>query len=519
MLGIRNFVCEEAFYMPIATEPSGFSQLVVGEACLIQKLLVPREPLVGPNFEVTYLVRAFSEVGGDFLDYFSLSDGQLGIYMGDVVGKGLPAAMYAALAMGSLRSIKKTGEEPAAVLELFNKRLLVRPVPSRYCASQYAVFDPVTLELRLANAGLPLPLHLSASGCRPLGEGGLPSGLFDFASYEQNIFRLAPGDAILFSTDGLCEASDKHGEQFGMSRLTNLCAMLDYNAPDLFLHSVFAAIEQFTGGRQSDDMTAVVLKVPSQFAPTAIRHPVGVERGELPRKEFGSLVPSETGRQGMPRLLIVDDDESMRKLLRVRLESSYEITDTFDPEEGLALALQQKPDAILLDLMMPRYSGFELCQTLSSLSFTQRIPVFIVSGESISRYKDFCENLGAKGFFSKPVDFDKLRQALTEIIEDSRHASRAEARVRLRTPLKLRGIDSTGAPFDLVTVTESVIANGFLCGWQANVKEGAVVEVYLAANEPKFIGKAQVVRVDGPGTPGQACDFQFLEKPIDWVLQ
>lgn len=87
--------------MPITEETSGFSELVVGEACLIQKLLLPREPLRGPNFEITYLVRTFGEVGGDFLDYFCLSDGRLGIYVCDLVGKGLPAALYAALAAGT----------------------------------------------------------------------------------------------------------------------------------------------------------------------------------------------------------------------------------------------------------------------------------------------------------------------------------------------------------------------------------------------------------------------------------
>jgi CheY-like chemotaxis protein len=505
--------------MPVTKEPSGFSELVVSEACLIQKLLLPREPLLGSNFEVTYLARAFSEFGGDFLDYFCLSDGQLGIYMGDVVGKGLPAAMYAALAMGSLRSIKKTGEEPAAILELFNKRLLVRPVVSRYCASQYAVFDPVSLELRVANAGLPFPLHLSATGCRPLGGGGLPSGLFDFASYEQSNFRLAPGDAILFATDGLSEASDKHGEQFGMARLIDLCAMFDYHAPDLFLRSVFDAIEQFTAGQQSDDMTAVMLKVSSHLAPSAGRKSLGIEREELRRKELISLTPSGIDRQERPRLLVIDDDESMRKLLRLRLESLYEIVDTADPEEGLALALQQKPDAILLDLMMPRYSGFEICQTLSSLSFTQRIPVFIVSGESVARYADFCENLGAKGFFPKPVDFHNLGKALAEAIKGSHHARQAEARVRFRATLKLRGLDSTRAPFELVTVTENVTANGFLCVCQSDVEEGAVVDVFLATSAQQFVGKAQVVRVDGLGTSGQACDFRFLEKPTDWILQ
>jgi phosphoserine phosphatase RsbU/P len=265
-----DFRFREIVQMPIAEKISGFSELVVGEACLIQKALLPREPLLGPGYEVSYLVRTFSEVGGDFLDYFAMTDGKLGIYMGDVVGKGLPAAMYAALAVGGLRGIHKTGEDPAAVLELFNKRLMVRPIPSRYCASQYAVFDPATLEIRIANAGLPLPLLLGANGSCMIGEGGLPSGLFDFATYQQYAIQLAPGDAVLFATDGLTEAVAPDGDQFGTSRLGDLCALLDNDSPDTFLSRIFDAIEDFTEGEPSDDMTAAVLKVRADAIPAAL---------------------------------------------------------------------------------------------------------------------------------------------------------------------------------------------------------------------------------------------------------
>jgi CheY-like chemotaxis protein len=245
---------------------------------------------------------------------------------------------------------------------------------------------------------------------------------------------------------------------------------------------------------------------------------VGVQQAQSREADSENVAPSETGKQGRPRLLIVDDDDSMRKLLRRRLESSYEITDTPDPEEGIALALQQKPDAMLLDLMMPRHSGFEVCQTLTSLSFTRRIPILIVSGESVSRYRDFCQNLGAKGFFPKPVDFAKLGKALEDVIQDKFRAGQSEVRVRLKTTLRLRGVDNTQAPFDVVAVTESVTANGFSCGLQVNLKGGAVVEVYLATKEQALIGRARVIRVDAGGTPRQACDFQFLEKPSHWVL-
>ena len=89
----------------------------------------------------------------------------------------------------------------------------------------------------------------------------------------------------------------------------------------------------------------------------------------------------------MNKLLVVDDDDSMRNLLRARLAGSYQVIDTGDPEQALALALEHKPDAVLLDLMMPGFSGYELCQSLRSMSYTARIPVFIITGKGGAVYK------------------------------------------------------------------------------------------------------------------------------------
>jgi len=221
----------------------------------------------------------------------------------------------------------------------------------------------------------------------------------------------------------------------------------------------------------------------------------------------------------MPKLLIIDDDEAVRKVLRFRLKNSYEIVDTGSAEEALAMALHEKPDAILLDLMMPKYSGFEVCQTVSSLSFTQHIPIIIVSGESSSSYKDFCEALGAKDYIQKPVDFEALENKLKRLIKTGPNGERGEPRVRLRVMLKLRSVDQAGVASEALTVTETVSANGFLCAYQLPAKEGALVEVYLARNGQQFAGKAEVVRVDWPGTPGQRVDFHFIDTPTEWILR
>jgi sigma-B regulation protein RsbU (phosphoserine phosphatase) len=171
------------------------------EPRLIQDSLLPSGTLRGDAFEIAFGFAPLGEVGGDFADYFSLPNGLVGIYIGDVVGKGLIAAMYASLVMGTIRGINKTGEDTAAVLGLLNNRLRVRPVPGRYSPTIYVLFNPATGVLTFSNAGV--PLLVSGDACRSLGEGGFPSGLFADVSDEIHSVQLAPGDAVLFATDGL----------------------------------------------------------------------------------------------------------------------------------------------------------------------------------------------------------------------------------------------------------------------------------------------------------------------------
>src|SRR6202022_1167596 len=134
----------------------------------------------------------------------------------------------------------------------------------------------------------------------------------------------------------------------------------------------------------------------------------------------------------MARILIVDDDEAIRRLVRLNLTDLYEIFDPGNPEEALALALEHKPDAVLLDLRMPGYSGFELCKTLTSFSATQLIPVFIISGEGGAKTKEFCRELGASAYFEKPVNFESLRAFLAGALGTRRIERRKEARIGLR---------------------------------------------------------------------------------------
>jgi sigma-B regulation protein RsbU (phosphoserine phosphatase) len=231
------------------------------EARNLQRCLVPNSALRGTSIEFVSRFQPVSEVGGDFLDYFFLSDRRIGIYLGDVVGKGLPAAMYAALTVGTLRGIHKTGAPPTTVLSLLNRRLRTRAVPGRYSAVQYAVYDPATRELWYANAGLPRPIHITPDGCKEVGQGGLPSGLFDDARYDQWNITLKPGDAVLFATDGLIEAHNPARDEFGAERIMEVCSRNLAGPPDLLLDRLFEALLEFTNGEPPhDDMTAALLK-------------------------------------------------------------------------------------------------------------------------------------------------------------------------------------------------------------------------------------------------------------------
>jgi response regulator RpfG family c-di-GMP phosphodiesterase len=222
----------------------------------------------------------------------------------------------------------------------------------------------------------------------------------------------------------------------------------------------------------------------------------------------------------MPKILIVDDDDSLRALVKLRLSDTYEVIDTGSPEQALALALEHKPDAILLDLLMPDCSGFELCQSLHTLSYTSRIPLFVVTGESAAKYRDHVTTLGASGFFEKPINFAALKSSLAEVLNGKREERRAHVRVRMKLVLKLKGSDEHGRSFEQLTTTENVSAGGFLCNFPVVLAPDANVEVFLSGSgQDRYIAHARAVRRDGVDTPWQRYGFKFTEKSAEWILQ
>ena len=234
----------------------------VKEAKLIQSSLLPTQGLNHESAEIAFRFMPFSEVGGDFADFFRLPNDFVGIYLGDVVGKGLSAAMYSALVMGILRGIHKTGTDTARVLALLNERLVQRPIHGRFCSTLYAVYDPRTRQLIFSNAGMPLPLLITGTGCRQLGEGGFPSGMFPGASYERHVAQLGPGDCVLFASDGLHELTNTEGLEFCTAGMEDVWAECGDKSATESADFVFTRQAAFSNGyAPHDDITAVVLKV------------------------------------------------------------------------------------------------------------------------------------------------------------------------------------------------------------------------------------------------------------------
>lgn len=220
----------------------------------------------------------------------------------------------------------------------------------------------------------------------------------------------------------------------------------------------------------------------------------------------------------MHRVLVVDDDESMRRLVRLNLEDYCDVLDTGAPEDALAMALQHKPDAILLDLRMPRYSGFELCQTLTSFSSTQMIPVIVVSGEAGARTKQICRELGAVAYFEKPVDFETLRTELNHLLQTQRKERRREPRVKLRVPLRIEGKDNAGDIVNALTTTENVGRTSFLSSCDAALEDGTLLDVFLARAKNEHVGTAKVIRSEWNETLYPRYAFRFTEPTEHWVF-
>src|SRR5262245_43218110 len=228
----------------------------------IQRQLMPDEVPSIPPLQMAVLFKPVAQLGGDLYDWIPFDDGRLAITIGDVAGKGAPAALYGALSSGVIRTRAGRKYPPGQMLELVNKTLYQRPIEGQYVAVTYAVYHPKTRTIALSNSGLPYPLLVRAGQPSFLDVGGIPLGLFSDSHYEETSLELQAGDVLVFYSDGVVEMRNDSGEEFGLKRLAEAVCSSCEKSPEEIVKSVSAALAEFIGRvRPQDDRTMIVIRM------------------------------------------------------------------------------------------------------------------------------------------------------------------------------------------------------------------------------------------------------------------
>ena len=201
-------------------------------------------------------------IGGDLYDFIPYSLSRCGIVIGDVSGKGAPAAIYAALVSGILRSHAPIEPGPAEMLSAVNLSLAERRIEAQFVSLIYAVWDDENSTLIVANSGLPRPVFVHEGKNKVIEATGLPLGLFDDADYDEFRFKMKPGDMFVFFSDGILDARNRRGELFGRGRVEKIIAECAGKSANCVVDSLFeAAAEHSAGVETFDDQTVVAIMV------------------------------------------------------------------------------------------------------------------------------------------------------------------------------------------------------------------------------------------------------------------
>jgi sigma-B regulation protein RsbU (phosphoserine phosphatase) len=208
------------------------------------------------------------ELGGDFHDYLSPDAHTLVIVVGDVSGKGVPAALYSVFAAEAVRGRTfrrryiPERSTPAGVLSSVNTILHQRQLEEYYCTLCYTVFDLKRRSVTLANSGLPYPIRCSADGCAQIELPGVPLGSFPGTTYDEVTFALHAGDLFVFCSDGVFEAMNSQGQEFTAERLLDVVSRSRELTPERLVETIVAAVSDWRGdAAPNDDMTAVAVRI------------------------------------------------------------------------------------------------------------------------------------------------------------------------------------------------------------------------------------------------------------------
>ena len=239
-------------------------------ARLIQQTLLPKHVPDVAGYQLAAYYQPAREVGGDFYDFLELDEDHLGLVVGDVTDKGVPAAIVMATTRTMLRASAQRLDSPGEVLKRVND-VIVRDIPpNMFITCLYAILDLKSGLLRYANAGHDLPYRRRSTshgagggaggGAEELRATGMPLGLLPGMSYEEKEIILQRGDTVLFYSDGLVEAHDPHREMFGFPRLQGLVGAHRSDGPAM-VNFLLSELGRFTGQEweQEDDITLVTL--------------------------------------------------------------------------------------------------------------------------------------------------------------------------------------------------------------------------------------------------------------------
>lgn len=228
-------------------------------AAEIQQALLPPSCWSLSYFDAVGRTVPCRAIGGDFFDYMTFADGRPGFALADVSGKGAPAALLTAVIQGVLAAQASSGGGPAATLGRINEVLIRRAIESRFVTMFLTALTPDG-DLTYCNAGHNPPFLMSGGTVRRLTTGGLICGLFPTATYEEETVALRPGDLLVIFSDGVSEALNAAGEEFGDDRIL-ACLEKATGPVQEVLDQLLSTVREFaTGTVQSDDMTAVVLR-------------------------------------------------------------------------------------------------------------------------------------------------------------------------------------------------------------------------------------------------------------------
>src|SRR5262245_54874685 len=230
-------------------------------AAEIQRALLPPTRVQAASFELAAKSVPCRAIGGDFFDYFNLADGTFAFVIGDVAGKGPPAALLAALLQGLFTSNARRGGAPATALYEANEALVRRAI--RSCCFATVVYAVLASDgrLRYCNAGHNAPVVVGKSGVRRLQTGGLIIGAFEQATFDEETIQLQSGDVFVAFSDGMTEARNTDDDEFGEERFLSCVTAHSELDPAALLECLLNAVQEFAAGApQSDDLTVLVVR-------------------------------------------------------------------------------------------------------------------------------------------------------------------------------------------------------------------------------------------------------------------